>query len=182
MDKASTLDRGALAARGCIAIAVGVLALTWPGLTVTILIVGFAIYAIIDGILAIASGVGHPGQPARAWPAVIEGLFGLAVGVLFLVAPAPVARLVFLGIGLWALATGVMQLVEAPQQKLPAAHQSLAMSGVVRVLIGILLVTRPHAGLRGLVWLIAAYAFVEGFTMLGWSLSGRRGPVTQQPA
>jgi uncharacterized membrane protein HdeD (DUF308 family) len=183
MEEAATRSRGALALRGCISFGIGVAALTWPRLTLAVLILLFGFYAISDGVLAIVSAVSDPRQRDRAWPALLEGLLGVAAGLLFLLAPATAAKLAFVLIGLWAIATGVMQLVEAPQLQRPESDSGLlALSGLVRVLLGIFLIARPHAGLKMLIWLVAAYAFVDGVLMLGLALRGkRRGPLVQQP-
>jgi uncharacterized membrane protein HdeD (DUF308 family) len=169
--------------RGFLALALGVSVLSWPHLTLAILILGFAVYAIGDGLFAITLAVSGAHGKERAWPTFLEGLLSLVAGLFVLFAPATASKLVFLCIGVWAIATGLLQLVEAPERRREGASQTLlAVSGIVRVLLGVMLLARPHAGLLALVWLVAVYAFTEGILMLGLAFGGkRRAPAMPQP-
>jgi uncharacterized membrane protein HdeD (DUF308 family) len=181
MEEALSRGRGAIAVRGLLAIALGVVALAWPGLTLAILVVTFAAYAIGDGVFTLVAAASSSDRERTALT-VIEGLLSIAAGLVVLFAPATATKLAFIGIGLWALITGVMQLLEAP--RLPREQTSragLGVSGVVRVLLGVVLLARPHAGVMALVLLLALYAFVEGILMLGVAIAGRpREPLKAQ--
>jgi uncharacterized membrane protein HdeD (DUF308 family) len=185
MEAAVSRSRRSLAVRGFLALALGVAVLAWPHLTLAILVLGFAIYAIGDGVFAITIAMSRARQEGLAWRTYIEGLLSLAAGLFVLFAPAPAARMAFLGIGLWAIATGLLQLTEGPERQKEgeiAALQSL--SGLVRVFFGVVLVlARRHGGPATLlVLLLAVYAFSEGILMLGLAFGGKpRGPVLAQP-
>jgi uncharacterized membrane protein HdeD (DUF308 family) len=169
--------------RGFLALALGVAVLSWPHLTLAILVLGFAMYAIGDGAFAITLSMSGAHEEGRAWLTFIEGLLSLAVGLFVLLAPASAARLAFLCIGLWAIATGLFQLVEGPERREEGELGTLqTLSGIVRVLFGVLLLARPQAGPAALIWLLAIYAFSEGLLMLGLAFGGRRrGPMVAQP-
>jgi uncharacterized membrane protein HdeD (DUF308 family) len=183
MEEALSRDRGATALRGLLAIGLGVAALAWPHLTVAILVVGFAAYAIADGFFTLVTAASSADRE-RAWLTAIEGVLSIAAGAFVLFAPATATRLAFVGIGLWALFTGAMQLFEAPRLHDEVANERvLAVSGIVRFLLGVMLLLRPHAGLNALVLLLALYAFMEGILMLGLAVAGKpRGPVKAQHA
>jgi uncharacterized membrane protein HdeD (DUF308 family) len=169
--------------RGLLAIALGVVALAWPGLTLAILVLAFATYTIADGVFTLGSVAGSSDRE-RTGLTVIEGVLSIAVGLFVLFAPAPATRLAFICIGLWALITGLMQLLEAPRLADRASSEMvLGVSGIVRVLLGVVLVARPHAGVMALIMLLALYAFVEGILMLGLAVAGRpRAPWRAQSA
>src|SRR5262249_23881181 len=102
---------------------------------------------------------------------------------LFLVfATATALKLAFVVIGLWALFTGVMQLMEVPRVRETASESLVVASGAVRVILGVILLARPHAPLRAAIWLVAIYAFVEGFLMLSMGVTGKPRPARPQPA
>jgi uncharacterized membrane protein HdeD (DUF308 family) len=155
----------------------GVVALAWPRLTLTILVVAFATYAIADGIFTLGSIAGDSDR-GRTGLTVVEGVLSIGAGVLALFAPATATKLAFLGIGLWALFTGITQLLEASRlrKKEVSSETVLGTSGVLRLLLGVMLLTRPHAGVRALVMLLALYAFLEGVLMLGLSITGKPSP------
>jgi uncharacterized membrane protein HdeD (DUF308 family) len=183
MEEAQSRSRGSLVVRGILALALGLIAMSWPHLTLAILILAFATYAIGDGLFAIAS-VLSGAREERATAVFIEGLLSVAAGLFVLFAPATASKVAFICIGLWAVATGVMQLIESPRVYRESGSEALmVLSGVLRIVLGMLLLARPQAGLMGLVWLLAVYAFIEGFVMLGLAFRGKRGgPVVAHPA
>jgi uncharacterized membrane protein HdeD (DUF308 family) len=77
-----------LIARGILALAVGVIALAWPSVTVLALVILFAIYAFIAAGLQAA----HAFSSATAGPVfghLLLGLVDLAAGVIALAWPGP---------------------------------------------------------------------------------------------
>ncbi len=70
--------------QGVIAILFGVLAFARPGITLEVLVLLFAIWALLDGVLALISSVGAAEAHEPWWPFVFEGLLGIAAGLLTL--------------------------------------------------------------------------------------------------
>lgn len=173
MEEALSHGRGAIAVRGLLAVALGVLALSWPGLTLTILLLSFATYAIADGIFSIGAAASSADRE-RTWLTVIEGILSIVAGLFVLFSTATAVKAAFICIGLWAIATGILELLEAPRLRRELTSEVvLGVSGALRVLLGVVLVARPHAGLVALVVLLALYAFVEGTLMLGLAIAAR---------
>ena len=52
----------------------GLAALFWPGMTLLMLLVVFAVYALVDGLLAIVAGIRGPG--GHRWLLLAEGALG----------------------------------------------------------------------------------------------------------
>jgi uncharacterized membrane protein HdeD (DUF308 family) len=78
---------------------------------------------------------------------------------------------------LWAIATGIIRIVEAIRLRKDIPGDIwLALSGVATVLFGIMLLSRLFVGVVGLALLIAAFALICGVfeIMLGWELRGVR--------
>jgi uncharacterized membrane protein HdeD (DUF308 family) len=169
--------------RGFLALAFGVVALAWPRLTLVILLVTFGAYAIADGIFTLGMAASSRDRE-RTWLGVIEGLVSIGAGLFVLIEPAMAARLAAVFIGLWAVVTGVMQLLESPRYHREMTNDMvLGVSGIVRVLLGVVLLARPHAGVTAVILLMALYAFVEGILMLGLAIGGTpRAPAMPHPA
>ena len=75
--------------RGICAVAFGILAFTWPGITLAALILVFGVYAILDGATAIAVGITSRDTGTTWWQLIIVGIIGVVAGILTFVWPAP---------------------------------------------------------------------------------------------
>ena len=162
--------------RGLTAIAFGVLAFAWPGVTLKRLVLLFGLYAIVHGVLSVAAAIGNRGQHGCVLMA-IEGILGLWAGVMTLSTSLPAPMAFVLLVWLWAIATGIIRIIEAIQLRKDIPGDIwLALSGVVTVLFGIMLVSRMFVGVIGLALLIAAFALICGVfeILLGWELRGVR--------
>src|SRR6266545_234624 len=95
--------------RGLLAVVFGVVALVFPGITLTALVYLFGAYALVDGVFAITTAIGGS-SGHRVW-FVLEGIAGIAAGILAFVFPVITgAALVYL-IAAWAILTGVFEMV-----------------------------------------------------------------------
>lgn len=157
--------------RGIFAILFGIGALAFPGLTVLVLVVLFSFYCFVDGFtsLAMAFEADH-----KAWY-VIGGLVSLAAGVITFARPGVTAIALLMLIGVWAIVRGVIEIVAAIQiRKLVEGEWLLALAGVVSVLFGLIVLFRPGAGALAIIWLIAFFALILGFLLLGVGFKLRR--------
>ncbi len=156
-----------LALRGALAIAFGVLAFLWPGLTLLALVILFAAYALSDGILSIVGGIRTAKRSERWWLMVLGGVLGIVAGVLAIVWPAITAIALLALIAAWAIVTGVFQVFAAYRlRRLIEGERLLALAGVASVAFGILMFVFPTAGALAVVWVIAAYAIAYGVLLL----------------
>ena len=157
--------------RGILAIALGVLAFVYPAPTLAALIVVFALYAIFDGVLAVVGGFSVPGRPS--WWLIAGGIAAIAVGVFTFFQPGTTAVALVLLVGIFAIVTGVAELVTAATVGQLVAHRwLLALSGVVAVAFGLLLIMSPGDGVLSVLWLIGFYAIFAGvmYIAMGFGL------------
>jgi len=157
--------------RGILAIALGILAFAYPAPTLAALIIVFAFYAILDGVLAIGAGSSVPGRPS--WWLIVGGIAAIAVGVFTFFQPNTTALALVLFVGIFAIVTGTAELVTAAALGKLAPHRwLLALSGVVAVAFGLLLILSPGAGILTVLWLIGLYAIFAGvlYIALGFRL------------
>ena len=157
--------------RGIAAIALGVLAFIYPAPTLAALIVVFALYAIFDGVLAIVGGLSVPGRPS--WWLIAGGVAAIAVGVFTFFQPSTTAVALVLLVGIFAIVTGVAELVTAATVGSLIGHRVLlTIAGVVAVAFGLLLIMSPGDGILSVLWLIGFYAIFAGVMniALGYSL------------
>ena len=76
-----------MAGRGVLAMLLGICMLLWRVPTFEAVIVPFAVYALADGILAIASALRTAGARMAGWPIMLEGVVSIALGALALLWP-----------------------------------------------------------------------------------------------
>jgi uncharacterized membrane protein HdeD (DUF308 family) len=155
--------------RGALALLFGLGALSYPGLTVLVLIIFFGVYALIDGLTAVMMGIGE-----KKWFVyLLLGLISVAAGVFAIARPGATALALLWLIGIWAVVKGVTEIAAAIQiRKEIEGEWAIALSGVLSILFGVFVLARPGAGALALVWLIAIYAFAHGILelMLGFKL------------
>src|SRR4029450_4942847 len=109
------------------------------------------------------------------WAVALRGVAAILFGVLALVWPGITALALLWVIALWAMVTGVFDIVAAVQlRKQMRREWLLALSGALSVLFGVLLVVWPAAGVLTLVVLIGVAAIVFGSTLLMLGLRLRR--------
>lgn len=164
----------ALALRGVVAVIFGIVALVWPSITLGALILVFGAYALVDGVLAVLKGVSDRGAPGW-WALLIEGLAGIAIGVLTFLWPTTTALVLLYFIAAWAVVTGIFEIVAAVQLRHEIAGEwLLALGGVLSIVFGVLCIVAPGASALAIIWLIGAYALVFGIVLiaLGFRLRG----------
>ncbi len=156
--------------RGIAAIVFGILALVWPSPPLGVLVPLFGAYALIDGLLAVFAVLTHHGEERRWW-SLLEGLVGIAVGILTFVWPRVTEYALLHWVAVWALLTGVLEILAAVGlRRLISNEWLLLLSGIASVILGVLAVLSSGASAQCLLWLIAAYAIVRGLLLIVLSL------------
>jgi|SRR5262252_6926439 uncharacterized membrane protein HdeD (DUF308 family) len=180
---ASILSRSwwLLLVRGLVAIVFGVLTWFQPGISLAALVLLFGAYSMADGILALWTAIAGRKDHEHWWVLLLEGLLGVGIGVLTFIAPNVTALALLFYIAIWAIATGVLEIVAAIRlRKEIQGEWLLILAGLASVVFGILLMAQPGAGALALLWLIASYAIVFGVVLVILAFKARRfvGKVT----
>lgn len=154
-----------LVLRGLAAVLFGILAYIWPDLTFTVLVLLFGAYALWDGVFALISAFRAPGD--RRWPLILEGLVGIAAGLVTFFWPGAATLAILTVIAAWAIITGVFEIIGAIRLREEIEGEwLLLLSGLLSVLFGIALVVWPVAGLVAVTWMIGFYAIMFGILLM----------------
>jgi uncharacterized membrane protein HdeD (DUF308 family) len=161
--------------RGGIAIAFGVLAVLWPGLTLLVLVGLFAGYALLGGIVSIAAAFRMRGTERRWWLPLLLGVISAAAGIYAMLAPSVTALVLVLLMGANAILTGALDIAMAVRlRRVLHGHWMLLLGGALSILFGVLVIAVPDAGALALVWLISFYAIFTGVLLFGLGWRTRR--------
>lgn len=166
---ALTLSRNwwVLLLRGAVAILFGILTFLQPGISLASLVLLFGAYALADGVLGAWTAITHRKDRENWWVLLLEGLVGIGVGVLTLFNPGVTALALLFYIAIWAIATGVLEIVTAVRlRKEIEGEWMLVLAGLASVAFGVLLMARPGSGALAVLWLIASYAIVFGVLLV----------------
>ena len=160
--------------RGIVGVVFGVIAFLWPGITIAALVVIFGAYAIIDGITNLMLGFSRTGAHGR-WAHVLQGVVGIAAGVLTFMWPAISALVLILLIGAWAIVTGLFEIAAAIRlRRVITGEWMLVLSGIVSILFGVLVFAFPLAGAVGISWVLGVYAMIAGIILISLGVRLRK--------
>jgi uncharacterized membrane protein HdeD (DUF308 family) len=156
-----------LALRGLVAVLFGVLAFIWPGITLISLVWLFGAFALVNGVLSLVLAAKTPKGYPRLGSLILGGLLGILAGLLTFIMPGISALGLLILIAVWALVTGVLEIIAAIRlRKVITNEWLLILAGIASVAFGVLLLIRPAIGALALIWWIGAWALVSGILLL----------------
>jgi uncharacterized membrane protein HdeD (DUF308 family) len=165
---------------GIIALVFGLAFLFVPGVSLVLFLYLFGLMLILSGIaLIIYSRDRAIGSRWRTLN-LVEGVVVIILGIIALLAPGFTALWAIYLFGAFAIITGIIQIGEAIAA--PKGHATfgtsnrtlLAVSGLWSLVIGILLVVFPGAGILALLWLIGIFLIVVGVLNIASGIKIRR--------
>jgi uncharacterized membrane protein HdeD (DUF308 family) len=168
-----TKMRWALGLMGVLSVAIAVVILVWPGISLDALTILFGAYVLASGIVGFAFGASARGSE-RGW-LILQSLLGIGIGVAVLVWPNISELALLYVIGAYAIALGVIAVIGAFYLPLDTGDSwLLGLSGVVGILFGIVMFAEPGDGALVVLALIAAYLLVTGVTEIVVAIGAKR--------
>jgi uncharacterized membrane protein HdeD (DUF308 family) len=172
----------ALVLRASVAIVLGMLAFIIPGMTLAAIVLLFGTYAIADGVFAIAAAIRARRRKDRWGWTLVEGILGIAAGVIALTWPGIGALSLTILVGVWALVMGASQLVAAVKlRKVIRGEWLLLLGGILSIVFAALVLLRPDMGALVLVWWLGAYLLAYGAIALAFGIRARRWSSASAP-
>jgi len=160
--------------RGVLALAVGVMALAWPGVTVLALVILFAVYAFMAaGLEALRAFSSRTAGPVVAH--LLLGLLDIAAGVVALAWPGPTALVLVLVVASWAVVAGLVEVYASFATGEQAGTRAMfILGGLVSVAFGIVLFAHPTMGAISLALLFGLFNLIAGTRTLTRGIELRR--------
>jgi uncharacterized membrane protein HdeD (DUF308 family) len=165
---------------GVLGIIVGIIAIAWPGVTISALIILFAIYAFIGAglqtVRAFSSGSAGP-----VFGHLLLALVDLAAGVVALVWPGPTALVLVLVVAIWAFVAGFAEIFAAFGSGETAGTRAMfIVTGLISIAFGVVLSARPDIGAVTLALLFGLYSLIFGVSEIVLGVQMRRTGRTVQ--
>lgn len=160
--------------RGLVGIAFGLFALFSPGATLAVLVAFFTAWILVDGIFTLIHALRARKDSKNWWLFLIEGVLGVAIGVLAWNAPGITALILLFYVAVWAIMSGISRIALAIRLRDEIQGELwLALGGVVSILFGFLLMARPGAGALAVLWVIGLFALANGILLVLFALKAR---------
>jgi uncharacterized membrane protein HdeD (DUF308 family) len=159
----------AVLVRGVLALILGLLMIFVPPIvTLGILVIFIGAYFLVDGIFSIVAVIS--GKTPHRWALLIEGILSIVFGIIIFIWPAITALVFLFVIAIWAIITGIAEIAYAAMHwKRFAGKWLLFVAGIISIILGILILAQPGAGVLALVVFIEAYLIVFGILLIGLS-------------
>lgn len=161
--------------RGFLALAFGFLAIAAPGLSLFALTLWFGVFVLVDGVFLITGAFAGRREHEHWWLMLLEGLVGVAFGLLTLRVPGITTLILLMYIAAFAVITGVLRIVMAIRLRREIEGEWwLALSGIAGVVFGGLMLMMPGAGALAVMIYIGAWALAVGVSLVFLAFRVRR--------
>lgn len=159
---------GALALRGLAAVAFGLVALFWPGITLRLFTYFFAAYFLVDGVSNIFLAIRGATRGERWFTMLLAGILGVGAGLIAFVAPLAALLTLVVFAAAFIAVQGVLEIVAAIElRKHIQGEWLLLLTGALGVALAVFLVVYPLEGAVALMWTVGFYAIFAGVLRLG---------------
>lgn len=161
--------------RGIAAIIFGLAAFVWPGLTLTVLVMLFGAFILVDGVLGTVDAIRYRKSLGNWWYWLLDGILGIVAGGVMLLMPGISAFVLLVFVAAWSVLGGALRIFAAIQlRKKIDGEWFLGLSGLLSIVFGVAIVALPHAGLVSIAWIIGFWAVAFGVVFILLSLRLRR--------
>lgn len=166
--------------RGAVAIAFGLLAIVWPGLALTTMVLLFGTFALVDGVVALLGLIKGQTGNLPWYMQLLIGVAGIAAGLGTFFYPGLTATVLLSFIAAYAIVTGVAALVAAVHQRAKPGSASLGWSGALAATLGTLMVFFPALGAVAVAWVIGIFAIGIGVALVTMGMALRNAKMGRE--
>jgi uncharacterized membrane protein HdeD (DUF308 family) len=157
---------GWLLFRVALSISYGIVAFAWPNLNMVSFVYLFGLYAIIDGMVALAIAIdvkalrGFGSLLFESLVRIFGGLIAMGQPDILLTFPRYFAA--------WSILTGIAEIVVAIVLRRELSYEwPLPFAGIISITVALLILFSPaEIGVPALRWLVGPYAMFFGVTLL----------------
>lgn len=160
--------------RGLAAVAFGLVAFAWPGISLLSLIFLYGAYAIADGVAALGAAFSSAKGGQRGWH-ILGAVISIAAGAAAFAWPSLTGITLVILIGAWSIVRGVTEIAAGISlRKIIPNEWLVIVGGLVSIVLGIALCAMPGAGALALLWWMGTWALAFGAILMFLALRLRR--------
>ncbi|MBZ0202950.1 MAG: HdeD family acid-resistance protein [Ignavibacteria bacterium] len=159
--------------RGIVSTIFGIIVVIYPFTAAAALALFFGAYIFFDGVFAIVSLFTSRTARAHFWSYLIEGIAGIAIGILAFFLPEITLYGLAILVSVWAFSTGILEIISAIKlRKVIDGEFWMIVSGILSIVFAILIFLWPASGIVVMIYLIGIYALLFGIMMvfMGFSI------------
>jgi uncharacterized membrane protein HdeD (DUF308 family) len=165
--------------RGLLAIAVGIVSVAWPGITVGAFVILFAVYAFIAAGMETLRAFSSD-RPGPVVGNLLLALLSLAAGIVALAWPGITALVLVIWVAAWAAVTGVTEVAIAFRHATAGERTLWALTGLVSIALAVVLFVRPDIGAVSLATVFGLFSIFYGVSALVLAAQARKVRSTAQ--
>lgn len=156
----------AIVLRGSLAVVFALILLIWTKDTLSILVIIFGLFVLIEGLISIFGAIGaSKDNHSDWWGAHLRGLIGIIVGFVMLLWPIETVVVFTYMVALWALLMGVLEIWLSTKIVREFAGRSVVLTlGILSLLIGIIIFILPYGSLMTIIWIIGIFCLITGIS------------------
>jgi len=167
---------GAILFRGILAILFGLVALFWTGITIEVLVILFALYALIGGVVSMIGSFMAMKDHSNWWMYLLQGIAGVVIGIMVFSWPAITVLILLYFVAIWAIVSGFIEIIVSFSEKEEVVGKwVLGTAGVMSLIIGLCLFLFPAVSVELLIWIIGIYALIFGISLCMFSFQIKKG-------
>jgi uncharacterized membrane protein HdeD (DUF308 family) len=161
--------------RGFLALFLGIMVFRQPVLALGVLVLGFAAYAIFEGVSALFAAIlGWSYRKGRRL-LLLQAAVGIGIGSLMLGRPGTSVLVLIFFIAAWAVATGIIRIAEAVNLDGTSGRGWLTAGGIASIIFAWLVLFRPLTRVLAMATTFGLYALFLGITEIVLAVRLRGG-------
>jgi uncharacterized membrane protein HdeD (DUF308 family) len=145
---------------GIVSVIVGVIALAWPGKTVLVVAIVFAIWLIVSGIFSLVRGFAHGLTGGMRALFIITGILSLVLGIFAIRGEFQELYILALFIGIGFLFRGFASLFLGFENK--EGRGANIFFGILMLIGGVVILVWPGISLITLTWVVGIWLIIIG--------------------
>ena len=149
---------------GALAIVLGLAAIIWPGITLSVIAVMWGIFAIVEAISAF-SRVGSADKSGKFFY-ILSGIIGIIAGLAVIFQPLWGAATLTWVLGFWLMVRGIIEIIAAVRLPKDAPKAYLILAGILWLLAGLLVMINPGVAMISMIVWIGLLTIALGITLI----------------
>lgn len=160
--------------RGLFSVLIGIFALAMPTKTLATITIIVGLLVLVDGVISIFSSLMHHKQNKNWWVGVMQGVFGVLIGLFVFNFPGPTIGLLLFIVALWAIISAIIYIVVALSiRNKEYGGWFLTALAVISFIFGVIAFANPYETVKVLTMLVGILALVSGIFMTAFGMEVR---------